>query len=321
MARSRYPWSSSIHTAAERQYARTVWSALDDLFDRYTRTGSAVAAATAGWRQRIYERLMSEGTTEYAWWRLDSLRRDLRSAASAWERTVMSLGDEALEGSWASGEGALVRGMAAAGLEPRYPHLDLPQLHLARQHQASLIVRISADTQVKIDSLIEQMVLGEVQPQGIAVPIGRLLDTSARADLGSAAFQAERVIRTEGMRVFNYANFFRGSQLAQEVPGLQKQWVHGGGGLDPRPSHRDELHGKTIAWQDDFSVPTRQGIVKAYGPHDPNLPPDAVIHCTCTLLAVLPEWSEYNKKAGAPSRMAATRAKMQAEWVQRHRSP
>lgn len=91
-------------------------------------------------------------------------------------------------------------------------------------------------------------------------------------------YRAERIARTETTEVSNKAldDVYKTSD---KITG--KQWLHGGGGDNPRPEHI-EMDGETVDVDEQFSNGLKY-------PGDPAEGPGEICNCTCTMIAVMKE--------------------------------
>lgn len=90
-------------------------------------------------------------------------------------------------------------------------------------------------------------------------------------------YRAERIARTEIAEVENHALMDVWTTATEVVE--MKEWLHGGGGNDPRPEHED-MNGEQVAVGERFS----NGMMY---PGDPDGGPEETINCTCTMLPVV----------------------------------
>lgn len=113
---------------------------------------------------------------------------------------------------------------------------------------------------------------------------------------GLKAGESSQQIGSRINKVFDFAEKYRGMRIARTEVGdaenkgsldvwkatgrvEQKEWMHGGGGENPRPEHV-EMNTETVDIEDNFS----NGL--AY-PCDPSADPSEICNCTCSLLPVL----------------------------------
>jgi hypothetical protein len=97
-------------------------------------------------------------------------------------------------------------------------------------------------------------------------------------------------------KVFDFAEKYRGDRIARteigdaENKGImdmweqdgqveKKEWLHGGGGENPRPEHV-AMSGEVVGLNEEFSNGLKY-------PCDPSGEPEEIINCTCTMLPVL----------------------------------
>lgn len=158
-------------------------------------------------------------------------------------------------------------------------------LRVAQAYVPSQITDITTTAASKIGREIQLAALGGRSYTELTKAIGANLD--GPSVFGTLAVRTEVITRTETAKVRALGYQQRGNQAAELLPGLKKVWRHApqmtGGGkkgtYQPRPAHV-ALHGRTIAWEEQFSV----NGYPANGPHDPNLPAKEVVNCKCRLV-------------------------------------
>jgi hypothetical protein len=195
------------------------------------------------------------------------------------------------------------------------PGIDTTQLELMMANSHRLVGGLSTLGRDKLRDIMVRSTLAQRTPWEIQGEIGSLLKEGGRGGPpGKLAYEAERIYRSEGMRVANAANYARMEQTASMVPGARKRWIHGGGGKDPREGHV-ALNDLVIPMDQDFIIKGKGGKVwKAYGPHDPGLPPGEVINCTCTMALVLPGFRLFDATHATEKQRGVRRSILQREW-------
>ena len=154
----------------------------------------------------------------------------------------------------------------AAGLSVGIVGISDTILRIAQAHSASEITGVSNAQLQRINRELSQAVLGGRTFPELLQNIGTNLD--GPSVFGTMATRVETIVRTESANVFNWGFQSRGNQVAEQLPGMRKRWVHrhGMAGLaivkgaagkkgvyQPRPAHL-ALDGVSIPWADEFNV-------------------------------------------------------------------
>jgi hypothetical protein len=108
---------------------------------------------------------------------------------------------------------------------------------------------------------------------------------TAREPVKGIAYEAERILRTETNRAYSVATNAQQEKLAEDVPGLQKQWM-ATGDARTRLSHLN-AHGQVVDVGKPFIV--GPGKAELMFPSDPAGPPQETINCRCRSITVIPE--------------------------------
>ena len=180
---------------------------------------------------------------------------------------------------------AVDAGARAAGLNVGIVGVSDTTLRIAQAHSASEIKGVTDEQLRRINRELSQAVLGGRTWPELLKNIGTNLD--GPSVFGTMKTRVETIVRTESANIFNWGFQARGNQLAEQLPGMRKKWIHRhGGGMailpgakgrkgvyTPRPAHLD-LDGRSIPWKEDFMV----NGWPAFGPHDPRLPASEVVN-------------------------------------------
>jgi len=178
-----------------------------------------------------------------------------------------------------------------AGLSSGIVSISDAVLRVAQAHSASEIRGVTEQQLRAINRELSQAVLGGRTWPELLKNIGTNLN--GPSVFGTMRTRVETIVRTESANIFNWTFQGRGNQLATQLPGLRKVWVHRHGmgtailpgakghkGVyTPRPAHLD-LDGRSIPWEQEFMV----NGWPAAGPHDPKLPAGEVVNCGCRLV-------------------------------------
>lgn len=225
-------------------------------------------------------------------YRLNALLTEIDQAKVALAQRLAATLRDSSRRAWEMGgtaqADALGGGVSAAPLA-----LSIDQLMVAQALHADLVRRVSDDFRTRAAREITLTVAGAQTPQQAMTKIGSLLQTQKRGKAaGSIAAQAERLVRTETMTVFNVADRIADERLGQDVPGLRKWW-DAAGDSRTRPSHRAAERRYRpggsegpIPLDADFVV----GGERAQGPHDPRLSAAERVNCRCVRMVWSPAW-------------------------------
>lgn len=201
---------------------------------------------------------------------------------------------EGLERAWMAGAQAMPEAFEAAGLESFFtPDLSRAQIDVASQFTTDLIRNLTTQIRERITREITLAVLGGKPAFQVMQEIARVLRTvPGREGMGTFAYQAERIVRTEMNRAYSLANEARQQQVAATVPDMRKYWVDAEDAR-VRPAHaeagsryRPGGDPGPIPVKDAFSV----GGERMRYPHDPLASAKNTIFCRCRVVLFHPEW-------------------------------
>lgn len=211
---------------------------------------------------------------------LNTIERHIADATLKGKARISGLMDK----SWGLG-GELVTGpMSASGI---YSGFNVSKSSLDKMALKDFAEHITEnafkDSWTKIKSELTLGVLGGKTPEEVAKAIGMNLDdpsifTSIRA-------RAEAITKTEMGRTFSLASQARMEEAADQVEGLEKQWVHAGHPKAGRPFHQ-ALHGHHIPVNEPFLV----GSVQMMYPRDVKAPLSEIINCGCDHIPYHKSW-------------------------------
>ncbi|MEK9723812.1 MAG: hypothetical protein VW405_10065 [Rhodospirillaceae bacterium] len=243
-------------------------------------------------RDVVAELAQLAGGDTYTTYQLGQLQGAVERAAGALIRRTTPVLGGALDVAWDAGSDFAADALAAAGVEITPRALDLSQLVAAKTLAGQMVTRVGADFVSQASRIVTLGVAGAASPYRVMQDVGRLLATEPnRQDgrLGSIAYQAERIQRTDMLAAFANADRMRTDSLAQDVPGLRKWWDDADDSR-VRPSHaaagRRYSKSKAIPIDEDFII----GGHHAAGPHDPRLPASEVVMCRCVRRLWHPDW-------------------------------
>lgn len=190
---------------------------------------------------------------------------------------------------WERGIEMVDKPLHLVGVTAMIPAIDITALTLMQQYGANLVSGLGKDAAQKVINEITLGLMGHKSPYEVMKAVGtNLKDASV---FKSIAARAETITRTEAGRVLEAASQARMKEAAQVVPGLKKQWQHGGSAL-PRPSHL-AAHGQIRDVDEPFDV----GNEKLMFPRDPAGSAGNTINCSCYTVPYKEEWQEEARKA------------------------
>lgn len=114
------------------------------------------------------------------------------------------------------------------------------QLQAARALSAEYVTAVSEDFRHKLRGAVLRSVAGQTSLADLFADVRSLLATQPQRQsgrLGSITSQAERIVRTELLRVFSESAEVRSGELARAVPGMRKYWKATNDSRT-RPDHR-----------------------------------------------------------------------------------
>lgn len=195
----------------------------------------------------------------------------------------------------------LLRAVGAADLIPARD-LSPQQLNVALTVAADLVQGVGDDFRAAAKRSVAFGVLGALSPWEVQQEVAELLRTEPSRQtgkLGTIAYQAERIVRTEMVGVANLANQQRHMQIGADVPGLRKYWLTAGDGR-VRDSHvvagRRYAPGGSVGpipLEEDYEV----GGFSAAMPHDPRLPARERVNCRCVSVVWSPDWEQVQRES------------------------
>ncbi len=118
------------------------------------------------------------------------------------------------------------------------------QLQASAEYTADLISTISGDTQRKVERFIKTLAFGaagETRTFELRKGIIKILGGDGRSvrkgKVTGAAFQLERITRTEVSRIYSLTNQMQAKAMNDQIPDLMKVWLANVDGRE-RPAHR-----------------------------------------------------------------------------------
>ena len=143
------------------------------------------------------------------------------------------------------------------------------------QKALSAVTSIQHTSHEALKRMLVEGVESGASPQDISKNIGKLFD-------GFRDYRSDRIARTETISAHNKGGL-EGWRQSDVVEG--KEWLTAPGAENPRHELISDLDGQRVALDEPFNV---DGYLMQF-PGDPNGPAEHIIHCRCTLEAVLKE--------------------------------
>lgn len=202
----------------------------------------------------------------------------------------------AITESWQSGT-ALLGDMVVAGggsfsLSRNLLDTMDPWLQNMKEFAWGKVEGLAADAGAKIKAELSLGVLGQKTPleviNGIVGTLPKDLPkwkNSDRTIFNSIEERAQVITQTEMGRAFSMAHQRSMADATDQLPGLQKMWLHAGHPRVARIYHL-RLNGATKPVAENFLV----GNISMMYPRDPKAPASEVIRCGCMHVAYMPEW-------------------------------
>lgn len=284
-------------------YQRTLdreTAALRRLEDRTVREVIRLLTAT---RHRIVDELLRLGGRHDETMRASQVltaRREVERALTAWKSEATRAIVAALRETQRAGDALQPRLLDAIGAATfREASTDLTLVPEVSQHQldvaadgvADLVSRVSEEGRVSIGQALNATLLGDRSPAQAVQAVATILGTQTDRR-GPIATQAERIVRTELLSVYNLANERRQREIAKDVPAIRKRW------LSARDSRVRPVHAAAteryapgakpgpIKVGEDFVV----GGERGKGPHAPSFSARNKVNCRCISVLWSPEW-------------------------------
>lgn len=227
--------------------------------------------------------------TDWQAFYLPQMQAAVERALEEFARSLRAELNEAQRGFWERGVEMVDRPLRFAGVTAMIPAIDITALTLMQQYGARLVGGLGKDAAQKVVNELTLGLMGQKTPYEVMKAVGtNLKDASV---FKSIAARAETITRTEAGRVLEAAAQARMKEAARVVPGLKKQWQHGGSAL-PRPAHL-AAHGQIREVNEPFDV----GGEKLMFPRDPAGSAGNTINCSCYTVPYKEEWQEAARKA------------------------
>lgn len=287
---------------AYRDRLDAILAAVDRLSDTEIRFAIAVLKDA---RSELVDRMLAAAgnNSTYTTTVLQSLLVEVNRIGFEYDARLRRHMTDALRQAWDLGASAIPSSWEAGGIEVRFTlGLDTRLLDVASQISADMIRDVSRQFIDGVTREIRLGVLGAASVQATISKVQAYLATQPQrltGKLGPLVYQAERIVRTEIMRVYSLADEARRRQAKELVPGLQKYWL-----ATPDKRTRDDHMRAWLRYRpggtegpidvkDDFVV----GGEKAAYPYDPRLSARNLVNCRCRCVAWHPDWQRQEEAA------------------------
>jgi len=300
-------------TAAERRKAflKERAAQLKRLSPLMRKTYAEALAVMETAKRRIREQLAA-APTDWQSWHLPQLASAVESALSEAAAEVGRLASTGQSSAWQMGADLVSKPLVASGLiEASLTSVSTQQLTAMQSFTTSLIKDASRQTISKINTELGLSIVGA---QNTSQTIGRV---SQLVDGGRS--RAMTIVRTEMSRAYSTANQTMLNDVAEDIPGLRKQWRRSGK-LHGRVDHR-LADGQIRKVDEPFDV----GGVKIMYPCAPGVPAKHAVNCGCVSLPYVADWEVKHPKDVPAGRKdlqsesgrfaAEIRAHQTREWI------
>jgi hypothetical protein len=257
-------------TAALRKRLRADAAAIDEDVLRVVGT---LAELQADLRNRIAAVDASDFTTSS----LPGLLQEVDRQLERWVGRAKGEAAGAIEGAWTRGPQLIAEPLRAAGAELGRFVIPDSLLDAAKDFTADRIGGLKDAARRRIESNLRLMVLGGQTPSQAMLAIGSDVN---KGPLKTISLRAESIVRTEGGRIYSESGQRRLVAAADDVKGLQKQWLRG----KSRPNHAiDQVRDVTGKY-------TLVNGVELMYPREAGAPVGEVVNCACQSVPYMASW-------------------------------
>ncbi len=217
--------------------------------------------------------------------RLRELQVNLEELILQYEGQLRTLTSGAVRGAFNLGAAFVVEPIEAAGIQGLFFRPSPAQVNVLLDFSADLISGLGQGMRKQINTQISLAALGGKSTFQTMRDITKIIGLPAKASdpAKGISYQAERILRTETNRAYSLATYSQQRDLAEQVPGLKKQW-RATGDSRTRESHL-LAHGQIVLVSKPFIV----GGAKLMYPLDPAGPARETILCRCRSNTIIPE--------------------------------
>lgn len=284
---------------ARREYSRKV----DGFIRRTEKVEDQAVREMIGIVDRVREQTVSVLATPTAFeaHRLNDLLAQADSASRMLQNELSLIADGAVTQSFDLGFKTAfdpVSDVVGGTISALRPDPDL--LEAMRLTTADLVTDISNVTRRRINNAVRLGSTGVLRPDQAISQVAEVLKTRRNrkgdGQLGrvGVAARAEAIVRTEVPRIHTVAQFRTMTDLADQLPDAEKQWITrrdgrqrsgpNASGVRRSKGNHDILHEQKRAMDQVFANGLRF-------PRDPAGPPHEVIQCRCSMVMDRPDWT------------------------------
>jgi hypothetical protein len=228
-------------------------------------------------------------TTDWQAYYLPQLKAAVERALQEFGRRYGTELRDAQGEFWQAGVDMVDLPLRTVGIAVALPAIDTTALAIMQGYGADLVGGIARDAALRINTELTMGIMGTKSPYEVMQAVGRnLKDPSV---FKSIAARAETITRTECGRVLEAASQARLAEAAKVVPGLMKQWRHGGSRL-PRITHL-AAEGQVRPVDQPFAV----GGERLMYPRDPAGSAKNTVNCSCYTVPYHESWDEAAAQA------------------------
>ncbi len=229
--------------------------------------------------QAEMEETLSGTPSDFDAERIPIVLRQVEGHLQEWTQRALGVADAVLEKAWKIGGDIVDVPLAAVEVRIGGPFIPRSLLEEVSKFSAEKIQGIGPRALKRIDTEIQRTVLGGQSPheamKAIAADLGE-------EDLPFVGFRAETVIRTEVGRLHSMAGDRRLQDAAEEVDGLQKQWLWSGKSRMTHSAANDQVR--------DVDKQFDVGGEKLWYPRDPTAGPANTANCGCESVPYKAGW-------------------------------
>ena len=282
---------------AYQRAIRAAYRVEHQLYGLETRTIAQIKAELELARRSV---IATIATAEKGWQiaQAQSLLVEIERQLRAWSAVASNIATGQLGEVADLGVEQVMSALRAGGLSlGAGPMISRDFVAVAYQTMPYLITNIGDDVLRRVTSILHMAVLAQRTPLDAMHEIGTL---TGKGVFRSAFERGETIIRTENGRIAQTANYSTLSTLAQDQPGLRKEWS---AVVDfrTRPSHA-----AADGERRDVDKPYSVGGHPAMYPHDPRLPAHESIACRCVSVPFDEAW-DLSDERWAPKDVDALR--------------
>lgn len=234
-------------------------------------------------RRQVIVELAAAPADGFAAYQLPQVLAAITKHLTTFEAAAQSNLSAGLTESWQDGVQMLPAMARAAEIHLSSYGIATALLDQLKDFTWGKITAIKNDAVAKIRGELTMGILGQKTPHEITVAIAGNLE---RPGVFQSIFdRAEIITKTELGRTFSMASQAGMTAAADDLPELQKMWLHTGHPSSPRIYHLN-LNGDTKPVADPFLV----GSIAMMYPRDPKAPLSEIINCGCMHVPYMAEW-------------------------------